>query len=592
MTMKQPSVGMAVTNTGATNGYNQEVGNHNVGTRHRQAVPSTVLTSGANTPKKFESVVTPSYVIVGQATPVMMHGTKRKRESSSFSCSCMMKMSLFIGIQIYMYYEYSYVILSNQYDGHQHASSQSSAATTTANQRQNLIEGRGSPIYVNNFYGLPPQSWGPLRVVESNETTGTTQLNPQVETRYACNNLKWDYYNPIQDSNVANSKNNDPEYQQFSFDDPLQSPLPVIQHKPMFVPSFPGSGAELFRTLIQALTGGIQGWSVYDDVEPPYYESCHSLYAITCKTHWPVLEQKSPRLEFFVKNYDPTVILLVRNPMAAFPSRLNHLWETNTRTKEHSTQAPERAWNRWISTTFDVQISKYYEFILSWLLQNHNKQNQNQTTIPVNGVPNPYSTTGGDVDETTAAAALITPSPYKVALFLPYEGLVNREDGPNWSHQVVRALRNAHVSRVISIADDEKDEVVSSNKENSSSISMINCLWKYTVVDKPTMKRSSHTYRPGYTIEQQSKLVKLMDDLIHVATTHKIPSLQTIFQQYRIDIQQKIRIVDEAYQTQHNRKRRRRRKNKNSNQNTNNTIEEEGDTAIEDELVFGDAEVN
>ena len=564
-----------------------------------------------------------SYVIVGQATPVLMNTmNKSSKRKPSFSMPSIIKLSLFVSIQIYMYYQYTYVLVVRNYgDNVQNGMATFQPPRLTSlysNQQQQNVEGRGSPIFVNNFYGPPPQSWGLLiknQTADTNNTTEGTSTTKSTSTvsqeqlqqpEYACNNLQWNYYHPFQHGNTNNEDNLLSSYV------PSSSPswntnLATIQHKPMFVPSFPGSGAELFRTLINAFTGGIPGWSVYDDVVPPLYESCHSLYAITCKTHWPVLTQKSPRLDFFLQNYDPAVILLIRNPMMAFPSRLNHLWETNTKTKDHSTQAPERAWNRWISTQFDLQIEKYFEFIESWAIQQQQLQpgqttefaggrgggGQNQTlTISLRVDETSNGGSNGDARNATSRNA-VTPSPYKVALYLPYEGITNRTDGPKWSRQVLRALQEARVARVIATDDD-----------SSSQSSMIDCLWKYTVVDKPTMKRSSHAYRPGYTAKQQEKLLQLMDDLIQVGVTYQIPSLVTIFQQYRIDIIEKIRIVDDAYQTKHNKKKGRRRRRKQNNDgenqdlNTTNTntdmIDEEedgvgGDGVLNEEYLMSDA---
>jgi hypothetical protein len=135
---------------------------------------------------------------------------------------------------------------------------------------------------------------------------------------------------------------------------------PPVQHRPIWIASYTGSGAEMVRDLVQALTGGLVGGSVYTKRDPPFMD-CITSQAATCKTHWPILPVHSPLLVTHA-------IVLVRNPIHAFASRLNHLylWEVKTETGEHTRQALERAWNQWIQKHWKHQLEKYHELIHTW----------------------------------------------------------------------------------------------------------------------------------------------------------------------------------------------------------------------------------
>jgi hypothetical protein len=263
--------------------------------------------------------------------------------------------------------------------------------------------------------------------------------------------------------------------------------------KPIWVASFPGSGAEMFRQVIETITYGVyKGWSIYDDdVEASTTHThnataCHSLRAATCKTHWPVLPHHSPSSEpLYKQQYASQAIVLLRNPRAAFASRLNHLWELQHNVAFHSQQAPEKAWNRWIARNFQQQIAKYKLLIQTWAQHPH----------------------------------------YNVSLYLPYEGLTDPNKGPQWTQRVRQLLQHQQHAQLVANA------------------SQIPCLWRLAVLEQPRVKRQGHSYSPGYTTHQKQAMLQMMDELLgEVAVAHNLPSLVKILSDYRQDIATHTRI--------------------------------------------------
>ena len=131
-----------------------------------------------------------------------------------------------------------------------------------------------------------------------------------------------------------------------------QSPVP-----PIWVPSYPGSGSEMFRDLVHAWTH-LPAADVYFD------RVCQG--AMTCKTHWPALEGRDPHTLSSYAFDRRTAFLLVRHPGAALPSYRNFLYETNHHMPDHSQQAPEPAWIEWRDRRFDRDMQRWADVIRTW----------------------------------------------------------------------------------------------------------------------------------------------------------------------------------------------------------------------------------
>lgn len=230
-------------------------------------------------------------------------------------------------------------------------------------------------------------------------------------------------------------------------------------NKPIWVASFPGSGAEMFRLFVESITGGELGWSIYDNDHPAGNETCVEIRAATCKTHWPVLPKEAPTSAQNLLLYHSQAIVLLRNPVTAFPSRLNHQFEIVNRRGYHTQQAPEKVWNRWIRQHIQGEIQAYQSFVSMW---------QN-ATLP------------------------------SVALFVPYEGLTDPLVGLLWAERVTRVLREA-------------------NHRVPTESSALQCLWKRSIFDQPKRKRANHSYQAGYTTQEQRRLEGMMEDLLGMMT--------------------------------------------------------------------------
>ena len=108
----------------------------------------------------------------------------------------------------------------------------------------------------------------------------------------------------------------------------------AVNSKPMWIASFPGSGAELFRDLITSITG-------QPTVDGTMKGKCQAGQGtvVTCKTHWPTVstsgsnsnsEYQDPlvTVKDANKNYHNTAMVLIRNPAMAIPSWYNQIWES------------------------------------------------------------------------------------------------------------------------------------------------------------------------------------------------------------------------------------------------------------------------
>ena len=139
-----------------------------------------------------------------------------------------------------------------------------------------------------------------------------------------------------------------------------------IQTKPIWVASFPGSGAELFRELITGITGQPTLDGTAEGV-------CRNGLAVTCKTHWPTLHepgyQQDPLVQTRRQRFHSTAILLIRNPSKAIPSWYNQFWESRVSGSFHARQAPEESWNKFRRRYHDIEqrIDQWKEMILYWV---------------------------------------------------------------------------------------------------------------------------------------------------------------------------------------------------------------------------------
>ena len=236
------------------------------------------------------------------------------------------------------------------------------------------------------------------------------------------------------------------------------------KHKPIWVPSFPGSGAELFRELITGITLKPTVDGALKDVCMQASTSKDSV--VTCKTHWPTLNYSSkfqdPKHKHFKKYYSKDVIVLIRNPMNAIPSWYNQIYETRTTQTYHSKGAPLKSWNKWMVKHNQIfaKVQQWRDMILFWLNQDNPEDNDN-------GV---Y---------------------YKVAAFVPFESLIDTTTGPSLIANLIQPVLQ---------------------KNGVDTLEDIQCIWKYCVVTRSDMKRSHGTnYHPGFLSGHQRMFLDAID---------------------------------------------------------------------------------
>jgi hypothetical protein len=260
-----------------------------------------------------------------------------------------------------------------------------------------------------------------------------------------------------------------------------------VSTKPLWVASFPGSGAELFRELVTSITG-------QKTADGAFQGDCHD--AVTCKTHWPVMSggkfqdpmepsSMEPSSLFGrqrqQQHYGKSSILLLRNPRHALPSWYNQVHEVRVGKELHSQQAPQASWERWRgnkpkSYMLGNRMAQWKDLILYWV-EHHN---------------------------------------YHVDLIVPYEKLVHEKTGPAILQKVANVLSGEKVLTVAKPAD-------------------IPCLWKYTVQTKKSMKRSSHKYEPAYTLRHQKQMLLMLEDVME--SVSYLPELVQIIKGYQQDVQ-------------------------------------------------------
>eukprot|EP00536_Pseudo-nitzschia_multiseries_P003924 jgi/Psemu1/8835/gm1.8835_g len=361
-------------------------------------------------------------------------------------------------------------------------------------------------------------------------------IHPLPKSIGSCHNLSWWTGKTGESRSSTSSRNNENEM--------AHARSLGNRNKPIWIASFPGSGAEMIRQLIESLTGGQPAWSVYTKDNPIQTRTCLEANAATCKTHWPVLSfrpvvfpppekcdaDKNDREDRMggkdssttntstagsgpndqTRYYHSQAIVLLRNPISAYPSRLNHQWELKNKVGYHVRQAPENAWNAWIRKTFQHQRETFFDFVVTWAKLS-------------GGIEN------GDNNNTQRVG--------RVALFVPYEGLIDPKQGPVWARRIVGVLHQAGTRHASSEVDDEDGCGNSGLLDIDNNLPVptqsayynhdrkdddIECLLEDAIFDRPLRKRAPHTYQPGYTREQQEELEQMFTDILdHIENTIK-----------------------------------------------------------------------
>ena len=255
--------------------------------------------------------------------------------------------------------------------------------------------------------------------------------------------------------------------------------LNATNGKPVWVPGYPGSGSELFRSLVEAATG-LEAANVYE-VESSSIMTCNSSRTITCKTHWPLVGKRPPyRPARIRKMSHDAAFLLLRNPAKAIPSYFNYIWETSQQhasIHDHTTQAPEATWRTWRDANFHREMRTWTSTIARW----HNQD----------------------------------AGPYSISRYIPYEDMVHNVTGPVLFHELLNDLRR------------QSHNIPVDGQQTA-------CLWRLIVQERPTKKRNK-VYTPGFTAKQKQFMLRELAGIQSQVTNR--PLLRKILEEYKQGLQ-------------------------------------------------------
>lgn len=114
-----------------------------------------------------------------------------------------------------------------------------------------------------------------------------------------------------------------------------------------------------------------------------------------------------------------------------------------------------------------------------------------------------------------------TLSPFNVTLIIPYERLTLEEYGPSLLHLVTNELQQAQIPIVV-------------------PPSHFVCLWRRVVQAKDSKTKRTKSYEPGFTEDQQTKMLNLINGLVKRFGSR--PDLIDMLTEYRDDIATNLRI--------------------------------------------------
>lgn len=262
--------------------------------------------------------------------------------------------------------------------------------------------------------------------------------------------------------------------------------LSLSVSQPTWLASFPGSGSELLRELVQASTGFATDEVYNRDTD------CQDSSVIMCKTHWPLRiggdarkwgappVARAPR-------FASDVFVLVRHPAEALPSFFNYKWEMQHHVQDHSQQGTEEEWNAWRDRRFDQDLENWKRLLRVWATQM---------------------------------------TPYNVAHVIAYEDLVDGRKGPRLFQTITEHLQ-ATVSRPIYGFDDPE------NAFNDNAVTQWTCLWKKIVQERAAKKRRTRGYQPSYHLRQKTALIRILQEAMDELSDY--PLFLPILQRYKDD---------------------------------------------------------
>lgn len=135
-----------------------------------------------------------------------------------------------------------------------------------------------------------------------------------------------------------------------------------------YAASYPGCGARMTWSLIEALTGLWTG----DDWD----NNKRGHRVVTVKTHYP---HDAGQLVSW-DNRINRALVIIRTPINAIPSFFNHIYEIKNNLAIHSQRAPVNDWIEWRDRLAMVQINRFAKFVDYWM-ERFDKNNHDRIII-------------------------------------------------------------------------------------------------------------------------------------------------------------------------------------------------------------------
>eukprot|EP00538_Stauroneis_constricta_P006802 CAMPEP_0119550164 /NCGR_PEP_ID=MMETSP1352-20130426/3727_1 /TAXON_ID=265584 /ORGANISM="Stauroneis constricta, Strain CCMP1120" /LENGTH=406 /DNA_ID=CAMNT_0007595921 /DNA_START=47 /DNA_END=1267 /DNA_ORIENTATION=- len=281
-----------------------------------------------------------------------------------------------------------------------------------------------------------------------------------------------------------------------------------VEYKGFWVPGFPGSGSEMFISIINAMTG-LDGSNVYLGCNP---------HCATCKSHFPRETDKFvPNAGIYRNKFQKNAWLLLRNPTKSIPSFENFNYESVHKLLHHKKQMPEAAWKQIRKREFSRDLDLWGRTI-KWWMRGTNAANELST------IPHP------EVD-----------NPFNISLIIQYEKMISPIHGPLILQEIAAELQGANIPVPIDLPAIEADA--------GDHIHPWSCFWAQIVLSpKSNTKRSSEgRYTPSYTATHQAAFLATFDELI-ARYTELSPryDIVPILKEYRADVINNIRLDEGA----------------------------------------------
>lgn len=224
---------------------------------------------------------------------------------------------------------------------------------------------------------------------------------------------------------------------------------------PTFLASYPGSGAKLTWQLIE----GITGLFTSDDIDSS--GRTQKGFAVAIKTHYPSQQSPPAVMENDKLTRIQRAVLLVRNPMNAFPALHRFVYysvEGHKRKSDHE-KPPASSWIKWRNDSMISQVEQWSKHTRFWL---DNFKRENLHVIPFEYLISPelgseslhkMGSFLGSADE-TIASSLISPDSFCCL----WEKMIRHDDD--------QPTHGSKTDRTISQGIDEEERMIIGGETN------------------------------------------------------------------------------------------------------------------------------